>query len=102
MINSRQNAVKLVLRLPGSELLGFAYNHLKQSPIIDDEEKKLLEKFVLILSQILKSLLELHPSCWGQLDSMGILDRLETYNQKYPVCVFFRKNLIKKIKKFLE
>ena len=87
MINSRQNAVKLVLRLPGSELLNFAYARLKKSP--DEDEKKLLEKFVPILSQVLKSLLELHPSCCDQLDSKGIFDRLEKYGLENPVCCFF-------------
>jgi len=82
IINSKQNAVKLVLRLPGSQLLTFAYAHLKPSPSNDEEEKNLLEKFILILSKVLQSLLELHPSCWGQLDSMGIFDRIETYSQK--------------------
>jgi hypothetical protein len=82
IITSKQNSFKLVLRLPGSKLLTFAYAYLKPSPSDDEEEKNLLEKFVLILSQVLKSLLELHPSCWGQLDSIGIFDRLETYSQK--------------------
>jgi len=85
MITSKQNAVKLVLRLPGSELLNFAYEHLKPSPSIDEEEKNLLKKFVMILSKVLQSLLELHPSCCGQLDSKGIFDRLETYSQKNSV-----------------
>lgn len=84
MSRSRQNAAKLVLRLPGSNLLGFAYDHLKISP---DEDKKLSEKFVLSLSNVLKSLLELHPSCFSQLDSMGIFDRIESYSIKYPVCL---------------
>ncbi len=83
MINSKSNAVKLILRLPGSNLLTFAYDRLKPSP--DDEEKQLLEKFVLIFSQVLQSLLDLHPSCWEQLDSKGIFDRLESYSLKTSV-----------------
>ncbi len=89
MIRSRQNAAKLVLRLPGSKLLTFVYDHLKVSPSIDDEDKKLLEKFILSLSDVLKSLLELHPHCFSQLDSTGIFDRLENYSIKSPVCLLF-------------
>ncbi len=90
MIRSRQNAAKLVLRLPGSKLLTFVYNHLKISPSMNDEDKNLLEKFVSSLSDILKSLLELHPHCFSQLDSMGIFDRLEAYSLKSSVCNFIQ------------
>ncbi len=94
MNNSKQNIAKLVTRLPGSELLKFAYMHLKPSPSNDEEEKKLLKTFVINLSEILQFLLELHPFCESQLDSMGLFDRLEQYSQKYPVCFFFpQKNL---------
>lgn len=101
MTNSRQNAVKLILHLPGSELLGFSYKHLKPPPKPNNEEIKLLEKFVLILADILKSLLELHPSCEEQLDSLGIFDRLEAYSQESVVSLF-EKYINRKRRLFLE
>ncbi len=88
MGRSRQNATKLVLRLPGSKLLKFAYDHLKPSTQMDNDEEKLFEKFVLGLSNVLKSLLELHPFCFSQIDSLGIFDRLETYSLKSQVGFF--------------
>ncbi|CAF3707173.1 unnamed protein product [Rotaria sordida] len=79
---SRQNGAKLIIRLPGSKLLEFSHSYLKYSSLNDKNQKDLLEKFVLILSKILQLLLELHPSCYQQLDSLGIFDRIEIYNQK--------------------
>jgi hypothetical protein len=87
--NSRQNATKLVIRLPGSDLLHFSYTYLRPSSSTDETEKTLLEKFVPILSQVLQMLLELHPSCCDQIDSIGIFDRLESYSKKTSVCGFF-------------
>jgi hypothetical protein len=84
--NSRQNIAKLITRLPGSDLLLFAYEHLRPSPLMDEEEKQLLKTFVLIFSEILQFLLELHPLCWSQIESIGIFDRLEKYGYKNPVC----------------
>ena len=91
MIRTRSNASKLVLRLPGSKILSFAYGHLKPSPTVDDQEKKLLEEFVLILTSVLQSLLELHPHCWEQIDSTGLFDRLERYNQQQSVRIYSAK-----------
>jgi hypothetical protein len=98
---SRQNATKLIIRLPGSDLLHFSYTHLRPSSSTDETEKTLLEKFVPILSQVLQMLLELHPFCCDQVDSIGIFDRLEKYIQKTSVCCFcFSSNSVKRI--FLE
>jgi len=88
MVNSRQNAAKLVIRLPGSDLLKFAYAYLRPSPSVK-EQHNLLENLVNILSQLLIVLLELHPFCYDQLDSMGIFDRLEMFSKKISVCYFF-------------
>ena len=90
MTRARQTAARLVLRLPGSKLLKLAYEHLKTSAPTDDEEKKLFEKFVVCLANVLKSLLELHPHCFSQLDSLGILDRIEMCGSKSSVCSFSR------------
>lgn len=92
LVRTRVNAVKLLLRLPGSKLLTFAYEHLKPSPSIDMEEKNLLERFVLILSDVLKSLVELHPFCYDQIDSMGLFDRLEMYTQQHSVRCYSNEN----------
>lgn len=92
MIRTRSNAIKLILRLPGSKSLSFAYGYLKPSPTMDDQEKKFFEEFVLILTSVLQSLLELHPHCWEQIDSMGLFDRLERYNQQHSVRMYFMKN----------
>jgi hypothetical protein len=83
--NSRTNAAKLVVRLPGSDLLKFVYEHLKSSSIAHETEITLLQEFVPVLSQVLQFLLALHPSCWEQLDQLGIFDRLEVYGQKASV-----------------
>ena len=85
LLRTRSNAIKLLLCLPGSKLLQFAYGHLKPSPSIDVEEKNHLENFVLIFSDVLQSLLNLHPHCWSQIESVGLFDRLEAYNQKHSV-----------------
>ncbi|CAF4356443.1 unnamed protein product [Rotaria sp. Silwood2] len=82
MNTSRQNTSKLLIRLPGSNLLNFSYSYLIYSSLADENQKDLLEKFVDILSKILQLLLELHPSCCEQLDSLGIFDRIERCNQK--------------------
>ncbi|CAM4789800.1 unnamed protein product [Rotaria magnacalcarata] len=79
---SRQTVAKLVIRLPGSKLLDFSYAHLKPHSLIDENQKDLLEKFVLVLSQILQFLLELHPQCWEQIDSLGLFDRLDKWSTK--------------------
>lgn len=97
MTKTRQNAAKLVLRLPGSRLLELAYERLKPSPMSDEENKKLLDKFVLSLSKVLQSLIELHPHCYDQLDSLGIFDRLEKYTLGRPVCEYRIKNSFERL-----
>lgn len=97
MIRTRSNASKLILRLPGSKVLSFAYGYLKPSPTMDDQEKKLLEEFVLILISVLQSLLELHPHCWEQIDSSGLFDRLERYNQQHSVRIYSAKKKLSEI-----
>ncbi|CAF3489036.1 unnamed protein product [Adineta steineri] len=82
MKKSRENAVKLILRLPNSDLLKFTYAYLRPLSSTNEKEKNLLEKFVPIVSEILQRLLEIHPFCWEQLNSLGIFDRLELYTQK--------------------
>ncbi|CAF1069393.1 unnamed protein product [Adineta ricciae] len=82
MHNSRQDAAKLILRIPGSQILYFAHSHIKPSPVSDETQKILLEKFVSTLCKLLQHLLELHPSCYDQLSSTGIFDRLEMHGQK--------------------
>jgi hypothetical protein len=87
MNNSKTSAAKLVIRLPGSEVLKFAYTHLKSSPSLNQDEK-LLEKFVLIVSQLFDLLLELHPFCCDQLDSLGIFEKFSHDNS---VCFFLEE-----------
>ncbi|UJR28371.1 hypothetical protein I4U23_009614 [Adineta vaga] len=62
--------------------MNFAYNQLGSFTYLDQTEKVLLDKFVCILAQVLQHLFELHPSCWDQLNSLGLFDRLEIYSQK--------------------
>ena len=93
MHNSRQDAAKLILRIPGSRILHFAHSYIKPSPVSDEGQKVLLETFVSTLCKLLQHLLELHPSCYDQLSSIGIFDRLEMYGQKTSVSVYLSFSL---------
>lgn len=84
MRESRSSATKLVIRLVGSELLRFAYDHLTPKQITKKSSSS-LEKFVRPLTQILTFLLDIHPSCYDQVDALGLFDRLENFQSNHAV-----------------
>ena len=84
MRESRSSATKLVIRLVGSDLLRFAYDHLTPKQITEKSSSS-LEKFVRPLTQILTFLLDIHPSCYDQVDALGLFDRLESFQNNHAV-----------------
>jgi hypothetical protein len=74
--DQRNNLATLVIYLPSSHLLSSAYKYLSpnQSSSTND--------LALCLAQVLNFLLELHPTCLSQIDSIGLFDRLEWLTKK--------------------
>lgn len=84
MAQSRSKAAKLITRIPDSNLLSFAYQHLKPKDL-SEEYLKLLNSFVGSLARVISMLIDLHPFCYTKLDSSGIFDRLEAFSDKHGV-----------------
>lgn len=84
MSKYKQSVTKLVLKLPGSNLLNFVYSHLQSSPVRESPNGT-LETFAVVFTRVLLFLLEIHPSCYGQLDLMGLFDRLDLLQQRSQV-----------------
>ena len=84
MAKYKQSAAKLVIKLPGSNLLKFAYSHFQSSPARESLNGA-LETFAVVFTRVLLLLLEIHPFCYSQLDSMGLFDRLDLLQQRSQV-----------------
>jgi hypothetical protein len=76
LTDQRENLAILVIRLPSSGLLRLAYQHLSHNRSSSRND------LALYLARVLNFLLELHPSCWCEIESIGLFDRLEWLTMK--------------------